>query len=231
MGASRMDHSFVVLPKQKYQGHGVPPRPRSTTPQPDNSHSAKAIEESYVVLPPAAASMYKSELTPEEGGSQQRVQGGSPSSGLQVNNRGFHSSIILKRAFDIATTQTQIVKEERRLQAEIEEIEKHCLEVNAELKEVQMKSKEFKELEERYWHEFNSFQFQLISHQLVFSFFIDHSVDLQVEWDEINAAWGQACLLLHTMAQHFRPKFLYLSTELSVGSLHVFMLQSIYVNM
>ncbi|RWW18382.1 hypothetical protein BHE74_00010053 [Ensete ventricosum] len=208
MGASRMDHSFVVLPKQKYQGHGVPPRPRSTTPQPDNSHSAKAIEESYVVLPPAAASMYKSELTPEEGGSQQRVQGGSPSSGLQI------------------------VEEERRLQAEIEEIEKHCLEVNAELKEVQMKSKEFKELEERYWHEFNSFQFQLISHQLVFSFFIDHSVDLQVEWDEINAAWGQACLLLHTMAQHFRPKFLYLSTELSVGSLHVFMLlQSIYVNM
>lgn len=109
MGASRMDHSFVVLPKQKHQGHGVPPRPRSTTPQPDNSHSAKAIEESYVVLPPAAASMYKSELTPEEGGAQQRFQGGSPSSGLQVNGPGFHSSIILKRAFDIATTQTQVL--------------------------------------------------------------------------------------------------------------------------
>ncbi|RWW84539.1 hypothetical protein BHE74_00006855, partial [Ensete ventricosum] len=47
-----------------------------------------------------------------------------------------------------------------------------------------------------------------------FLFFIDHSVDLQVEWDEINAAWGQACFLLHTMAQHFQPKFLYLSTDL-----------------
>lgn len=28
-----------------------------------------------------------------------------------------------------------------------------------------------------------------------------------VEWDEINAAWGQACLLLHTMCNYFRPKF------------------------
>ncbi|GFS32619.1 similar to AUTOPHAGY 6 [Actinidia rufa] len=28
-----------------------------------------------------------------------------------------------------------------------------------------------------------------------------------VEWDEINAAWGQACLLLHTMAQYSWPKF------------------------
>ncbi|CAD5189628.1 unnamed protein product [Musa acuminata subsp. malaccensis] len=314
MGASRMDHSFVVLPKQKYQGHGVPPRPRSTTPQPDNSHSAKAIEESYVVLPPAAASMYKSELTPEEGGAQQRFQGGSPSSGLQVNGPGFHSSIILKRAFDIATTQTQVEQplclecmrllsdkldkevedvnrdiksyeaclkqfemesydvlseadflqekakigeEERRLQAEIEEIEKQRLEVNAELKEVQVKSKEFKELEERYWHEFNSFQFQLISHQeerdallakievsqahldllkrtnvLNDAFSISHDGEfgtinnfrlgrlpkIPVEWDEINAAWGQACLLLHTMAQHFRPKFLYRIKILPMGS-------------
>lgn len=31
----------------------------------------------------------------------------------------------------------------------------------------------------------------------------------QVEWDEINAAWGQAALLLHTMAQYFFPKFEY----------------------
>nr|XP_051211612.1 beclin-1-like protein [Lolium perenne] len=32
--------------------------------------------------------------------------------------------------------------------------------------------------------------------------------NVQVEWDEINAAWGQAALLLHTMAQYF-PKFKY----------------------
>jgi beclin 1 len=28
-----------------------------------------------------------------------------------------------------------------------------------------------------------------------------------VEWDEINAAWGQACLLLHTMAQACKLTF------------------------
>ena len=28
---------------------------------------------------------------------------------------------------------------------------------------------------------------------------LGHMKRYQVEWDEINAAWGQACLLLHTM--------------------------------
>ncbi|WOK91382.1 beclin-1-like protein [Canna indica] len=314
MGSSRMDHSFVVLSKQKYQGHGVPPRPRNATPQTDSSQSAKAMEESYVVLPPPAASMYKSESMPEGGGAELRAQGGSSSSGLQVNSPGFHSSIVLKRAFDIATSQTQVEQplclecmrmlsdkldkevedvngdikayeaclqraelesydilseaefqqekekiedEERRLQAAIEEIEKQYSEVDAEMKELETKSKLFKELEERYWHEFNTFQFQLISHQeerdallakievsqshlevlkrtnvLNDAFSISHDGDfgtinnfrlgrlpkIPVEWDEINAAWGQACLLLHTMAQHFRPKFPYRIKILPMGS-------------
>ncbi|CAL9062786.1 beclin-1-like protein isoform X1 [Musa acuminata AAA Group] len=301
MGSSQVDHSFVVLP-------------RSTTPQPDSSHSAKVVTESFVVLPPAAASMYRSESTPEGRGSQEQVQGESPSSGLQVNDPRFNSSKILKRVFNIATSQTQveqpiclecirllsdklleevedvnqdieayesclqrfemesddvlseadflqektkIEEEERRLQVEIEEIEKQRLEANAELNEIQMKCKEFEELEERYWHEFNSFQFQLISHQeerdallakievsqahlellkrinvLTDAFSISHEGEfgtinnfrlgrlpkIRVEWDEINAAWGQACLLLHTMAQHFRPKFLYRIKILPMGS-------------
>jgi beclin 1 len=33
------------------------------------------------------------------------------------------------------------------------------------MKDLEIKSKQFEELEERYWHEFNSFQFQLTSHQ------------------------------------------------------------------
>ncbi|URE18005.1 beclin 1 [Musa troglodytarum] len=310
MGSSRVDHLSMVLPKQKYQGHGVPPCPRSTTPQPDSSHSTKAVTESYVVLPPAAASMYRNESPPEVGGAQEWVQGESPSSGLQVNDPRFHSSIILKRVFNIATSQTQveqplclecirllsdklleevedvnrdieayesciqrfemesydvlseadfmqekakIEEEERRLQAEIEEIERQCFEANAELNEIQMKCKEFEELEERYWHEINSFQFQLISHQeerdallakvegsqallellkrinvvsdafsisregefgTISNFRLGRLPKIRVEWDEINAAWGQACLLLHTIAQHFQPKFLYLSTDL-----------------
>ncbi|XP_057999166.1 beclin-1-like protein [Hevea brasiliensis] len=40
-----------------------------------------------------------------------------------------------------------------------------------------------------------------------------------VEWDEINAAWGQACLLLHTMCQYFKQKFHY---PLSMSHLHFF---------
>ncbi|RRT76318.1 hypothetical protein B296_00030229 [Ensete ventricosum] len=108
--SSRVDHSFVVLPKQKYQGHGVPACPQSTTSQPDSSHSAKALMESYVVLPPAAASMYKNESAREGGGAQERIQGESPSSGLQVND-----SIILKRVFNIATSQTQVLAVEQPL--------------------------------------------------------------------------------------------------------------------
>ncbi|KAL5999015.1 Vacuolar protein sorting-associated protein atg6 [Asimina triloba] len=245
-GSTRMDHSFVVLPKQRSQAPGVPPRPRQGASQPDSSQSGKTMEESFVVLPPAAASMYKCE--PMSGNPNLQTPGP-----LQANNPGFHSSItVLKRAFDIATSQTQVdqplclecmrvlsdkldkevedvnrdikayeaclqrlelesrdalseadflrekkkvEEEERRLEAAIEEAEKQCAAVEIERMELELKSKRFKELEERYWHEFNKFQFQLTSHQ--------------VEWDEINAAWGQACLLLHTMAQYFRPKFQY----------------------
>lgn len=109
MVSSPMDHSFVVLPKQKFQNHGVPPRLRSGTSHTDSNQSAKEIEDSYVVLPPSAASMYKSETIPEGGGAQMSAQEGNHSSGLQVNSSGFHSNIVLKRAFDIATSQTQVL--------------------------------------------------------------------------------------------------------------------------
>jgi beclin 1 len=33
------------------------------------------------------------------------------------------------------------------------------------------------------------------------SFRLGRTSEVQVEWDEINAAWGQAVLLLHTMAR------------------------------
>ncbi|XP_068666050.1 beclin-1-like protein [Aristolochia californica] len=309
---SRMDHSFVVLPKQRSQAHGVPPRPRGGIQSVDN---AKALEESFVVLPPAAASMYKCETGTEGGGSHFPASGGNSNSPLLVNHSGFHSSItVLKRAFDIATTQTQveqplclecmrvlsdkldkevedlnrdikayeaflqrfevesrnvlseaecltekhkIEEEEKRLEAAIEEAEMQCTSVNAELKELELKSKQFNELEERYWHEFNNFQFQLASHQeerdailakievsqahlellkhtnvMNDAFPIAHDGEfgtinyfrlgrlpkIPVEWDEINAAWGQACLLLHTMAHYFRPKFPYRIKILPMGS-------------
>ncbi|KAK8341110.1 hypothetical protein V6Z12_A08G144800 [Gossypium hirsutum] len=282
LGSTRMDNSFVVLPKQKPLAPGIPPRPRGIPGQPDTGQARK------------------------EGG---------PSSSLQPNNSGFHSTItVLKNAFEIATTQTQveqplclecmrvlsdkldkevedvtrdieayeaclqrlegeprdvlsetdfckeklkIEEEERKLEAAIEEIEKQNAAVNAELKELEQKSKRFKELEERYWQEFNNFQFQLIAHQeerdailaktevsqahlellkrtnvlndafpiwhdgefgTINNFRLGRLPKIPVEWDEINAAWGQACLLLHTMCQYFRPKFHYRIKIIPLGS-------------
>ncbi|KAK6918228.1 Atg6, BARA domain [Dillenia turbinata] len=315
LGSTRMDHSFVVLPKQINQAQGVPPRPRGTSHQPDTIQSGKAMEESFVVLPPAPASVYKCEPSSEGGGAHLSSLSGGPNSQLQPNNAGFHSTItVLKRAFEIATSQTQvdqplclecmrvlsdkldkevedvnrdikayeatlqrlegeaqdvlseaeflkeklkIEEEERKLEAAIQETEKQCAEVFAELNELETKSNRFKELEERYWHEFNSFQFQLTSYQeerdgilakievsqahlellkrtnvlndafpiwhdgefgTINNFRLGRLPKIPVEWDEINAAWGQACLLLHTMAQYFRPKFHYRIKILPMGS-------------
>ncbi|KAI3829266.1 hypothetical protein L1987_03385 [Smallanthus sonchifolius] len=295
---SRMDQSFVVLPKNR---SGVPPRP-----------SAKAMEESFVVLPPPAASVYKSA---DGGGNSHLPSHDEATPPTHSNNSGFHSTItVLKRAFEIASSQTQveqplclecmrvlsdkldkevedvntdikayeaclqrlegeprnllseadflreklkIEEEERKLEAAIQETEKQCSQVTGELKELELKSNRFKELEERYWHEFNNFQFQLISHQeerdailakievsqahlellkrtnvlndafpiwydgefgTINNFRLGRLPKIPVEWDEINAAWGQACLLLHTMAQYFRPKYQYRIKILPMGS-------------
>ncbi|KAL2233797.1 UNVERIFIED_CONTAM: Beclin-1-like protein [Sesamum indicum] len=316
VSSTRMDLSFVVLPKQRNQTAGVPPRPRGGALHPDASHSGKAIDESFVVLPPPAASVYKCEPGADGSGSTMpSPEGGPTNTPMQPHNSGFDSTItVLNRAFDIATTQTQveqplclecmrvlsdkldkevedvnrdikayeaclqrlegeaktvlseaeflkeklkIEEEERKLEAAIAETEKQCAEVTAELKELESKSSRFKELEERYWQEFNNFQFQMISHQeerdailakievsqahlellkrtnvlndafpiwydgefgTINNFRLGRLPKVQVEWDEINAAWGQACLLLHTMAQYFRPKFQYRIKILPMGS-------------
>ncbi|XP_040379563.1 beclin-1-like protein isoform X2 [Oryza brachyantha] len=305
MGASRMDNSYVVLSKQnRSHGHGIPPRPPSAAaPHVEPNQPTRAIEGSYIVLPPAAASIYKTS-TSEGGGVQLPPPSMNSNSPLPGNS--FHSNVtVLTRAFEIATSQTQVEQpmcldcmrllsdkmdkeiedvntdikayeaclqqleqksynilsdasfqkekqkiedEEEKLKAAIEEAEKQYSEISSEMKNLEIKSKEFEELEERYWHEFNSFQFQLTSHQeerdtvlakievsnvhlellkrtnvLNDAFYISHDgvigtinnfrlgrlPNVQVEWDEINAAWGQAALLLHTMAQYFAPKFQY----------------------
>ncbi|KAF3439872.1 hypothetical protein FNV43_RR18150 [Rhamnella rubrinervis] len=308
LASTRMDNSFVVLPKQRPQAQGVPPRPRAGAIQPDSSQSGKSMDESFVVVD-------KSESSSDGGGTHLPSSDGGPNGPLQPNNSGFHTTItVLKRAFEIATTQTlveqplclecmrvlsdkldkevedvnrdieayeaclkrlegeardvlsepdflkeklKIEEEERKLEAAIEEIEKQNSEVNSELKELELKSSRFKELEERYWHEFNNFQFQLISHQeerdailakievsqahlellkrtnvlndafpiwhdgefgTINNFRLGRLPKIPVEWDEINAAWGQACLLLHTMCQYFRPKFQYRIKILPMGS-------------
>ncbi|KAF7844108.1 beclin-1-like protein [Senna tora] len=306
LSTARMDNSYVVLAKQRPSSQGIPPS-RSGTIQPDTVQRGKAMEESFVVV-------HKSEST-SDGTGTHSSPGADTSGHLQPHNSGFNSTItVLKRAFEIAATQTQveqplclecmrilsdkldkevedvnrdieayegclkrlegearevlseadflkeklkIEEEERRLEAAIEETERQNAEVNAELKELELKSGRFKELEERYWHEFNNFQFQLISHQeerdailakievsqahlellkrtnvLNDAFPISHDGEfgtinnfrlgrlpkVPVEWDEINAAWGQSCLLLHTMCQYFRPKFQYRIKIIPMGS-------------
>ncbi|KAJ8900492.1 hypothetical protein K2173_025269 [Erythroxylum novogranatense] len=308
LGSTRMDNSFVLLPNQRPQAPGVPPRPRGGPVQSDQGPSGKTMEESFVVV-------YKSEPASDGVGTNLPSLEGASNGQLQSNNNGFHSTItILKRAFEIATTQTQvdqplclecmkvlsdkldkevedvnrdidayeaclrrlegesrdvlseadflkeklkIEEEERQLEAAIQETEKQYAEVNSQLKELELKSVRFKELEERYWQELNNFQFQLMSHQeerdailtkievsqahlellkqtnvLNDAFPIHHDGEfgtinnfrlgrlpkIAVEWDEINAAWGQACLLLHTMCQYFKPKFPYRIRMVPMGS-------------
>ncbi|KAM7276597.1 hypothetical protein ACFE04_018463 [Oxalis oulophora] len=309
LASTRMDNSFVVLPKQKPPVlPGAPPRPRGAGASDAAGQPGKAMDESFVVV-------YKSESATDGSGANSTLPEGGPNSPLQPHNSGFHSTItILKRAFEMATTQTQveqplclecmrvlsdkldkevedvnrdieayeaclqrlegeaqdvlseadflkeklkIEEEERKLEAAIEEIEKQNADVNAELKELELKSNRFKDLEDRYWQEFNNFQFQLISYQeerdaisakievsqshlellkrtnvlndafpiwhegefgTINNFRLGRLPKILVEWDEINAAWGQACLLLHTMCQYFRPKFQYRIKILPMGS-------------
>lgn len=97
-GSTRMDNSFVVLPKQRQQAPGVPPRPRGGVAL----QSGKAMDESFVVVD-------KSESGSEGGGPKSPTPEGGITGPMQPNNSGFHSTItVLKRAFEIATTQTQV---------------------------------------------------------------------------------------------------------------------------
>ncbi|KAI3408352.1 uncharacterized protein J3R85_020308, partial [Psidium guajava] len=217
LGSTRMDNSFVVLSKQRAHVQGVTPRAHGASLQSDASPSGKAMDESFVVV-------YKNESASDGGTGQLPLsEGGHAAVPLPPNNSGFNTTItILKRAFEIASTQSQveqplclecmrilsdkldkevedvnrdieayeaclqrlegeardilseadflkeklkIEEEERKLEVAIQEIDKQYMEVSGELKELETKSSRFQELEERYWHEFNNFQFQLTSHQ------------------------------------------------------------------
>lgn len=100
LASTRMDNSFVVLPKQRPQAQGAPPRPRAGAVQPDTSQSGKSMDESFVVV-------YKPESSSDGGGTH--LPSSDPNGPVHPNNSGFHTTItILKRAFEIATTQTQV---------------------------------------------------------------------------------------------------------------------------
>ena len=111
LGASRMDSSYVVLSKNnRSQGLGSPPRPRSAAaPHIEPNQPPKPIEASYIMLPPPAASIYKTSSS-EGVGRQLLPPSVNSSSSMPGNNSGFLSSVtVLKRAFEIATSQTQVL--------------------------------------------------------------------------------------------------------------------------
>ncbi|CAI5943562.1 unnamed protein product [Closterium sp. NIES-64] len=134
----------------------------------------------------------------------------------------------------------EVEEEERRLQQEAEELEQQRAQLRAQLGEVEAEQAELDAAVERYWHEFNEFQYQVSVHQeardgllasievaaaqsdalrrsfvLNDAFHIWHDGDfgtinnlrlgrlpsVPVEWEELNAAWGQACHLLFTLAR------------------------------
>lgn len=98
-----MDNSFVVLPKQKPHSQGLPPLHQGGGPPPsDPSPSGKAMDESFVVV-------YKNESASGGGAGQLPASDVAHDAPLPPNNSGFNATItVLKRAFEIATTQTQV---------------------------------------------------------------------------------------------------------------------------
>ncbi|XP_024356337.1 beclin-1-like protein [Physcomitrium patens] len=320
LASSRMDHSFVVLPKQGGLKPGfLPPRPRTgglhyptpgANPHPivntGDTHGGRAMDESFVVLPSAAASLYTFDPLGEAAVVHMGGMGGSNSGGQHTSNASFNATVnVLTRAFEIASSQTQVEQplclecmralseeldkqmedvnndikayhtcldrlekdsvealneedflkeklkaeeDERRLEAAIRDIEQQKEETMAQIHDVELKTEDFLELEEKFWHDFNDFKLNLTVHQedrdgilakievvqsqlellkrtnvlndafhiwhdgefgTINNFRLGRLPNVPVEWDEINAAWGQACLLLHTMAQFCCLNFSY----------------------
>nr|CAB3477952.1 unnamed protein product [Digitaria exilis] len=208
MGTSRMDNSYVVLSKKnRSKSLGVSQRPLSSaSPHVEPNQPTRPMECSYIMLPPPTASIYKASSSEDAAQLLPPIVNSSSSS--PQNNSGFFSSVtVLKRAFEIATSQAQveqplclecmrilsdkmdfeiedinsdvrayeaclqlmdqesysilsetdfqnekqkIEEEEKKLRADIEEAEKQYSEVSSEMKDLETKSKQIDELEERF---------------------------------------------------------------------------------
>lgn len=89
LSSTRMDNSYVVLGQQQPLTQGNPPSCR------------KAMEDSFVLV--------RTSESTSDGSGTHASPGADPNGHLQPHNSGFNSTItLLKRAFDIATTQTQV---------------------------------------------------------------------------------------------------------------------------
>eukprot|EP00761_Pharyngomonas_kirbyi_P003007 gb/GECH01003011.1/.p1 GENE.gb/GECH01003011.1/~~gb/GECH01003011.1/.p1 ORF type:complete len:377 (+),score=122.20 gb/GECH01003011.1/:1-1131(+) len=140
----------------------------------------------------------------------------------------------------------QLEEQEQSLREELHQVFQELQEVEKDQQEVNDEKQKLDELEQRYWHEYNSFQVQLqtykedrdalsqrksqVEEELkllsstnvyndVFHIWYDGHFGTinkfrlgkvpaqQVEWSEINAAWGHAALLLATIARKKNFRF------------------------
>lgn len=98
LSTTKMDNSYVVLPKQRPLAQGNAPRPRGDAA----AQPGKAMEESFVVV-------YKSESGTDGNAVHSSGTGADSGGHLPPHNSGFNSTItVLTRAFEIATTQMQV---------------------------------------------------------------------------------------------------------------------------
>lgn len=109
MGTSRMDNSYVVLSKNRSKSLGISQRPPSSaSPHIEPNQPTRPMECSYIMLPPPTASIYKASSS--EDAAHLLPPSVNSSSSSPKNNSGFFSSVtVLKRAFEIATSQAQVL--------------------------------------------------------------------------------------------------------------------------
>jgi len=89
---------------------GATPAAGAPPPHPiGEAHGGRAMDESFVVLPSAAASMYTLEPSGEAATAHMGGIGGGHASGQHTSNASFNATVnVLTRAFEIATSQTQV---------------------------------------------------------------------------------------------------------------------------
>nr|CAB3473911.1 unnamed protein product [Digitaria exilis] len=110
MGTSRMDNSYVVVlsKKNRSKSLGISQRPLSSaSPHVEPNQPTRPMECSYIMLPPPTASIYKASSSEDAAQLLPPIVNSSSSS--PQNSSGLFSSVtVLKRAFEIATSQAQV---------------------------------------------------------------------------------------------------------------------------
>lgn len=84
-----------------------PPHPPANI---SDAHGGRAMDESFVVLPSAAASMYTFEPPGEAATGHMGGIGAGHTGGQHTSNASFNATVnVLTRAFEIASSQTQVI--------------------------------------------------------------------------------------------------------------------------